>query len=160
MHFDKYDHKILAILQEDATLSAQDIGDKVGLSQSQCWRRIERLQEEGAILKRVALLDPKQVGLGFTAFAQVKIVGHGKGSLPEFSKAIAQFAEVLECHVVLGNFDFLLKVVTADTAAYERFFFERLSRLPMVQEVNSMIAMSQIKGTTALPLQFAVKAAK
>lgn len=160
MQLDKYDHKILALLQEDASLSAPEIGDKVGLSQSQCWRRIERLQEEGVIEKRVALLNRKHLGLGFTAFAQVKIIGHGKGGLPEFSKAIAQFPEVLECHVVLGNYDFLLKVVTADTESYERFFFERLSKLPMVQDVNSMIAMSQIKGTTALPLSHARPASK
>lgn len=152
MLIDKFDHKILALLQEDASLSASDIGDRIGLSQSQCWRRIERLEAERVILKRVAVVDRKKLGLNVMLFAHVKLIGHGKESLPEFSKAIARFPEVLDCHVLLGTVDFILRIVTRDMEAYERFFFERLSPLPMVQEVNSMIALTQIKGATVLPM--------
>lgn len=152
MLLDKYDHKILSLLQEDASLSASDVGEKVGLSQSQCWRRIERLESEGVILKRVAIVDRKKLGLNVMLYAHVKLIGHGRESLPEFSKAIIRFSEVLDCHVLLGTVDFILRIVTRDMEAYERFFFEKLSRLPMVQEVNTMIALTQIKGTTALPM--------
>ncbi|HEY1077555.1 MAG TPA: Lrp/AsnC family transcriptional regulator [Fontimonas sp.] len=152
MLIDKYDHKILSLLQEDATLSAGDIGEKIGLSQSQCWRRIERLETEGVILKRVALVDRKKLGLNVMLYAHVKLIGHGRESLPEFSKAIARFSEVLDCNVLLGTVDFILRIVTKDMESYERFFFEKLSPLPMVQEVNTMIALTQIKGSTALPM--------
>lgn len=152
IHIDKFDHKILALLQDDASLSAADIGEKIGLSQSQCWRRIERLEAEGVILKRVAVVDRKKLGLNVMLFAHVKLHGHGKESLPEFSAAIARFPEVMDCHVLLGTVDFVLRIVTKDMESYERFFFEKLSRLPMVQEVNSMIALTQIKGATVLPM--------
>lgn len=152
MHIDKFDHKILSLLQDDASLSAAEIGDKIGLSQSQCWRRIERLEADGVILKRVAVVDRKKLGLNVMLFAHVKLIGHGKDSLPQFSAAIERFPEVQDCHVLLGTVDFILRIVTKDMESYERFFFERLSRLPMVQEVNSMIALTQIKGSTVLPM--------
>lgn len=152
MQLDEFDEKILAILQVDASLSAAQIGERIGLSQSQCWRRIDRLDAEGVIERRVALVDRKKVGLNVMLFAHVKLAGHNRNALPEFSKAIQEFPEVLECHVLMGNVDFLLRIVTRDVEAYERFFFERLSQLPMVQEVNSMIALSQIKSTTVLPI--------
>ncbi|MFJ2991514.1 Lrp/AsnC family transcriptional regulator [Pandoraea sp. NPDC087047] len=152
MQIDEFDEKILALLQEDASLSAVQIGERIGLSQSQCWRRIERLDKEKVIERRVALIDRKKVGLNVMLFAHVKLAGHNRNALPEFSEAIQAFPEVLECHVLMGNVDFLLRIVTRDVDAYERFFFERLSQLPMVQEVNSMIALSQIKSTTVLPI--------
>jgi Lrp/AsnC family transcriptional regulator len=152
MQLDKVDRGILSRLQADASLSAAQLCEKVALSQSQCWRRIERLESEGVILKRVALLDRKKVGLNVMLFAHVKLGAHSRDALPEFSKAIQKFPEVLECYVLLGNVDFILRIVAVDIEAYERFFFQRLSRLPMIQEVNTMIALSQIKFTTALPL--------
>jgi Lrp/AsnC family transcriptional regulator len=149
---DTIDKEILRHLQADASLSAAQLCEKVALSQSQCWRRVERLENEGVILKRVALLDRKKIGLNVMLFAHVKLAAHSRDALPEFSKAIQKFAEVLECYVLLGNVDFILRIVARDVEAYERFFFQRLSRLPMIQEVNTMIALSQIKSTTALPL--------
>jgi Lrp/AsnC family transcriptional regulator len=149
---DCFDHKILMLLQPDASLSAAQLAEKVGLSQSQVWRRIERLEKEGVIQKRVALVDRKKVGLNVMLFAHVKLAAHSREALPEFSKAIQRFPEVLECYVLLGNVDFILRVVTRDIEAYEKFFFERLSRLPMVQAVDTMIALSQIKSTTVLPI--------
>jgi len=153
MQLDAFDKKIISFLQEDASLSAADIGERIGLSQSQCWRRIERLEKDGVIIKRVALVDRKKIGLDMMLFAHVKLNGHSHNALPEFSAAIQQFPEIMECHVLLGNVDFLLRIIVPDVNAYERFFFERLSRLPMVQEVNTMIALSQIKSTTVLPLE-------
>jgi Lrp/AsnC family transcriptional regulator len=149
---DKFDRQILFQLQSDASLSTAELCEKIGLSQSQCWRRIERLEKEGVILRRVALLDRKKIGLNVMLFAHVKLAAHSRDALPEFSKAIQKFPEVLECYVLLGNVDFILRIVAADIEAYERFFFQRLSRLPMIQEVNSMITLSQIKFTTALPI--------
>ena len=149
---DEVEQKILRVLQEDAALSTSAIASLVGLSPSPCWRRIDRLEREGYIKKRVAVLDRKKIGLDSQVFAQVKLNAHGRANLDEFSKAILDFPEVLECHVLMGTVDFMLRVVTADIYAYERFFFEKLSSLPGVQEINSIVALSEIKSTTALPI--------
>jgi Lrp/AsnC family transcriptional regulator len=149
---DKIDQKILAVLQEDASLSAAEIAEAVGLSQSPCWRRIQRLKDDGYISKIVALLDRHKLALRAQVFVQVRVVKHDQVSLTEFAQAIRQFPEVLECHVILGVFDFLLRVVTKDMEAYEKFYFERLSRVPNIREVNSYVAASEIKSTTAYPL--------
>ncbi|AKJ67924.1 MAG: Lrp/AsnC family transcriptional regulator [Burkholderiales bacterium] len=153
MQIDEFDKKILLLLQEDASLSAAEVGERVGLSQSQCWRRIDRLHQEGVITRQVAVVDRKKAGLNVMLFAHVKLAAHSRNALPEFSRAIQAFPEVMECHVLMGNVDFLLRIVARDVEAYERFFFERLSQLPMIQEVNSMIALSQIKASTVLPIE-------
>ena len=149
---DSYERKILRVLQEDASLSTAAVAEAVGLSASPCWRRIDRLEREGFITRRVALVDRKKVGLNAQIFAQVKLNAHGRANLDEFAAAIREFPEVLECHVLMGSVDFMLRVVAADIEAYERFFFEKLSRLPGVQEINSTVALSQIKSTIALPV--------
>jgi Lrp/AsnC family transcriptional regulator len=149
---DAYDRRILAQLQEDAGLSTAEIAERVGLSQSPCWRRIQRLKEEGVIRRQVTLLERKKVGLNAQVFAQVKLNAHGRSNLTEFAAAMDEFPEVLECHVLMGSMDFMLRIVTRDIEAYERFFFEKLSLLPGIQEVNSIVALSEIKSTTSLPL--------
>jgi len=149
---DKYEKRILALLQEDASLSTAAIAEKVGLSSSPCWRRIDRLEREGFIRRKVALVDRKKVGLNAHIFAQIKLNAHGRANLDEFAEAIRAFPEVLECYVLMGPVDFLIRVVASDIEAYERFFFNRLSQLPGVQEVNSTVALSEIKATTALPI--------
>lgn len=150
---DRYDRQILDLLQRDASLSAAQIGDAVGLSQSPCWRRINRLETDGYIKKRVACLDRHRLGLDVLVFAMVKLSAHGRRSLPEFAEAIQRFPEVQECFTLMGEMDYLLRVVTPDIQAYERFFFDTLSQLPGVLEVHSNIAMSEIKSTTELPLR-------
>ncbi len=100
----------------------------------------------------MAIVERRKVGLNAQIFAQVKLNAHGRANLDEFAAAIRTFPEVLECHVLMGSVDFMLRVVAADIEAYERFFFEKLSRLPGVQEINSTVALSEIKSTTALPL--------
>lgn len=149
---DHHDRKILRLLQSDASLSIAAIAETVGLSASPCWRRIDRLEQMGVIRKRVAVVDRKMVGLNAQIFAQVKLNAHGRANLDEFSAAIREFPEVLECYVLMGSIDFLLRIVTADIEAYERLFFERLSQLPGVQEINSIVALSEIKATSVLPL--------
>lgn len=149
---DATDIKLLDVLQRDASLSAAELALRIGMSQSPCWRRIQRLKDEGYIKREVALVDRKRVGLNAQIFAHVKLSAHGRTHLAEFAKAVQSYPEVLECYVLMGAVDFLLRIVTEDVEAYERFFFDRLSTLPGVQEINSTVALSEIKATTALPL--------
>ena len=149
---DAYERKILQVLQNDASLSTAAVAEAVGLSASPCWRRIDRLERDGFIKARVAIVERRKVGLNAQIFAQVKLNAHGRANLDEFAAEIRKFPEVLECHVLMGSVDFMLRVVAADIEAYERFFFEKLSRLPGVQEINSTVALSEIKSTTTLPI--------
>jgi Lrp/AsnC family transcriptional regulator len=149
---DAIDHRILGLLQEDASLNAAEIATRVGLSQSPCWRRIARLERDGLIRRRVALLDRQKLGLGVVVFVQVKIARGSKQSLGQFEDTVRRFPEVLECHMLMGEIDFLLKVVTRDVASYETFLRGKLSRLAAVGEVRSSMALTPIKETTALPL--------
>lgn len=150
---DRFEIKILRELQRDATQTTAQIAERVGLSVSPCWRRIDRLQREGFIRKQVAILDRRKVGLNAHVFAQVKLNAHGRANLDEFSAAIHGFPEVMDAYVLMGTTDFMLRIVTADIDAYERFFFDQLSKLPGVQEINSTVALSEIKSTTELPLK-------
>jgi Lrp/AsnC family transcriptional regulator len=148
---DDYEKRILAILQVDASRSATDIAQEIGLSQAPCWRRIQRLKEEGYIRSQVCILDRRKLGLRAQIFAQVKLTAHGRANLADFSEAIRGFPEVLDCFVLMGATDFMLRIVTRDIETYERFFFDKLSKVPGVQEVTSMVALSEIKSTTAIP---------
>lgn len=149
---DQYEKRILKYLQRDAAQSNAELAAKVGLSPSPCWRRIDRLEKEGIIRGRVALVDRQKIGLNAHIFAQVKLNAHGRANLDEFAQAIQGFDEVLECYVLMGSVDFMLRIVAPDIEAYERFFFDRLSQLPGVHEVNSTVALSEIKSVTALPI--------
>ena len=149
---DNLDRKILRLLQTNAGLSAATIGEKVGLSQSPCWRRIQRFKDAGLIKEQGMVFDRKKLGFDTMVFAHVKLTAHGRSKVAEFGETIRQFPEVMECHLLLGHVDFLLRIVTPDLEAYERFFFERLSQLPDVQEVTSSIALTEVKYTTELPI--------
>jgi len=149
---DPFEIKILQEMQRDASLTTAEIADRVGLSVSPCWRRIDRLERDGFIRKRVALIDRRKVGLNAHVFAQVKLNAHGRANLDEFSETIRSFPEVLDAYVLMGTTDFMLRIVAKDIDAYERFFFDRLSKLPGVQEINSTVALSEIKSTNELPL--------
>jgi len=148
---DKLDIKILNLLQEDAMLPVADIADKVGSSKSVCWRRIQRLQEDGIIKDRVAILDQNKVGLDIILFAQVKMTAHGR-RLPNFIEIIKDIPQILECYTLMGNVDFLLKIVVKDIQEYEDLWWHRLSQIEGVQEINSTIAMTAVKHTTKLSL--------
>lgn len=149
---DEVDRKILRLLQTKPEISASDIGERIGASQATCWRRIQRLREEGLVLPQLVALDRKKAGFKAMVFAQVKLTSQGRSDLASFSEAIRSFPEVLDCYVLMGNMDFLLRIVARDVDAYEQFFFQRLSKLPGVQEITSSIALSEIKSTSALPI--------
>jgi Lrp/AsnC family transcriptional regulator len=150
---DKIDLKILRALQEDASHSAAEIAETVGLSQSPCYRRIQRLKEEGYITKIVAMLDRRKLDLLTQLFVQVKVLRNDQQSLQEFTNHIRSLPEVLECHVILGAYDFLLRVVVRDMEAYEKFYFGKLSSVPNIREVTSFVAAWEVKSTTSLPLK-------
>ena len=149
---DSYDRKILKIIQIDASLNTSEIANQVGLTQPPCWRRIKRLEELGLIETRVALLNQKELGLNITVFARVKLAAHNRHMLPEFEEEINNFPEVLECYTMMGEYDFLLKIVTRDIESYEYFFRTHLSQMTAFHDVNSNVALSKVKYTTALPL--------
>ncbi|MDH3612455.1 MAG: Lrp/AsnC family transcriptional regulator [Gammaproteobacteria bacterium] len=149
---DQTDRRILEWLQQEPGINAAELGEKISLSQSACWRRMQRLRDEGVIKDQPVKIDREKVGLNTMVFAHVKLTSHGRGNLAEFSEAVSEYPEVLDCYVLLGNVDFLLRIVTEDIKAYERFFFEKLSQLSGIQEVNSSIVLSDIKHTTVLPI--------
>ena len=152
IELDQIDRRILEWMQKEPGINAGELGDKIGLSQSAVWRRMQSLREQGVIVEQPVKIDRQKVGLNTMVFAHVKLTSHGRGNLAEFSAAVQEFPEVLDCYVVLGNVDFLLRIVTEDIKAYEQFFFEKLSQLPGIQEVNSSIVLSDIKHTTVLPI--------
>lgn len=152
MQLDQTDKKILRLLQTEADITATAIGERIGASQATIWRRIQRFRDEGLIPNQYITLDRKKAGFHAMVFAQVKLNSQGRANLAEFSEAIESFPEVQECYVLMGNVDFLLRIVAPDVDAYEKFFFEKLSQIPGVHEITSSIALSEIKRTTALPL--------
>ena len=149
---DHTDRRILGFLQKEPGINAAELGEKIGLSQSAVWRRMQTMREQGVIVDQPVKIDREKVGLNTMVFAHVKLTSHGRSNLAEFSDAVSEFPEVLDCYVMLGNVDFLLRIVTEDIKAYEQFFFEKLSQLPGIQEVNSSIVLSDIKHTTVLPI--------
>jgi Lrp/AsnC family transcriptional regulator len=149
---DKFDHRILGALQVDSSLSTIELSEAVGLSQSPCWRRLQRLHEGGYIRRQVALLDRIKLGLNVQIFALIKLSAHGRANVAQFTSAVQAYSEVLECHITLGTMDCMLRIVTSSMQSYEKFFFEKLSILPGVQEVNSVVSLSESKHTTVLPL--------
>ncbi len=148
---DGTDLKILAILQEDASVSVGEIAGRVGLSQTPCWRRIQRLEERGVIRRRVALLDPHSIGLGLTVFVEVETGDHSKAWLDRFAEAVLAMPEVMEVHRMAGNVDYLLRVAVADMSAYDDFYRRLIAELE-IKNVTSRFAMELVKGTTAFPL--------
>jgi len=150
---DNTDRKILALLQRNNNLSAAEVAEQVGLSQSPCWRRINRLQEEGVIRGGVALLNRKILGLNVVVFVNVKLSMHGWNMLNEFEQAIVSFPEVLECWTISGSMDFTLRVVTKDIDSYEHFLRRKLLQLPHIKEAQSNFTMTEVKNTTELPLE-------
>jgi len=149
---DRGDARILELIQEHGDLSAAEIAERLGMTASTCWRRVSRLEELKIIRKRVALVDREKVGLNVLVFSHVKLAGHGRDALLKFEQAVRQHPQILECYTLMGETDFLLRIVCRDIKAYEAFFLDHLSRFPGVQSVHSSIALSVIKETTALPL--------
>ena len=153
---DDMDIKILRILQEDCTRSVADIGKEVGLSTTPCWRRIQKLEEAGVVKRRVAVLDAARVNAGVTVFVSIKTDQHSLVWLEKFHEAVVDFPEVIEFYRMSGDVDYLLRVAVPDIASYDAFYKKLISRVE-ISKVSSAFAMEQIKSTTALPLDFALR---
>jgi Lrp/AsnC family transcriptional regulator len=149
---DSTDLAILDLLQSDTSLSTAAIAERINLSQSPCWRRINRLEESGVIRRRVALLDRDTLGMDVVVFATVNLTATGRQNLLHFEEEIVQHPEVLECYTMTGIWDYMLKIVTRNVRHYERFVRETLSASPDVRELHSHMAVTEIKNSTALPL--------
>ncbi|TVZ39856.1 Lrp/AsnC family transcriptional regulator [Alteromonadaceae bacterium 2753L.S.0a.02] len=149
---DNYDHKILKLLQTDASISMNDLGDKVGLSHTPCWRRVKRLEEMGYIRGNVMLLNASQLNLGVAVHAYITIKSHDEDSLVAFESSVQPIPEIVECYSITGDKDYLLRVVVASVDHYEKLLKSTIVHLPNVASVNSVFALKQVKYTTALPL--------
>ena len=153
---DRMDRKILDILQRDCTVPVAEIGKQIGLSTTPCWRRIQKLEEQGVIQKRVAVLNPKEVNVGVTVFVSITTSHHTQDWLDRFHAALKDFPEVVEFYRMSGQVDYLLRVVVPDIERYDAFYKRLISKIEL-SDVSSAFAMEQIKYTTALPLDFAVQ---
>ncbi|EGT4276436.1 Lrp/AsnC family transcriptional regulator [Cronobacter sakazakii] len=150
---DKIDCRLLALLQEDATLSLQALADAVNLTTTPCWKRLRRLEDDGYIIKRVALLDPEKLGLGLTAFMLIKTQHHSRDWYSQFVAVVEEMPEVLGFWRMAGEYDYLMRVQVADMKSYDDFYKRLVNRVPGLSDVTSSFAMEQIKYTTALPLK-------
>ena len=148
---DSIDARILAALQRDASQSIEQIAQTVGLSQNPCWRRIKRLEAEGVIERRVALVDPATVGVGVTVFVFVRTSQHNDAWLRKFARGVSAIPEVVEFYRMSGDVDYLLKILVADIADYDRIY-KQIIRVADLQDVSSSFAMERIKYTTEVPL--------
>ena len=152
MTIDSTDKKLLGLLQEDANISTSSLADKLHISQSPCWRCINRLEAQGIIQKRVAVLDREALGMSVVVFATVNLTQTGRQNLIEFELMIKGHPEVLECYTMTGIWDYVLKIVTRDVRHYEDFVRNTLSASDLIRELHSHIAVTEIKNTSALPL--------
>jgi len=152
---DRIDQKILKLLQDDATISTADIADKVGLSTTPCWRRIQNLEKSGMIRKRVALLDREQLNIGVDVFVAIKTTKHDARWFDKFSCTVAAFPEVVEFYRMSGEIDYLMRVVVPDIKAYDDFYRRLIEKVEDISDVSSSFAMERLKYTTALPLTYA-----
>jgi Lrp/AsnC family transcriptional regulator len=148
---DTIDRKILAVLQEDASLSVAEIGSRVGLSSTPCWKRIQRLEAEGVIQKRVALVDQDKIGLAITVFVSIETGDHSQAWLANFAEVVGVMPEVMEFYRMAGDVDYMLRVVVTDIAGYDAFYKRLIAAVPL-KNVTSRFAMEKIKSTTALPI--------
>ena len=148
----KVDKKILTILQEDAFISTAALAERVHMSQSPCWRRVNRLEEEGVIQKRVAVLDRQALGMEVVVFATINLTQTGRQNLLAFETEIERYPEVVECYTMTGIWDYILKIVTRDIRHYEDFVRNTLTATDMIRELHSHMAVTEIKNSTALPL--------
>ena len=153
---DRIDRRILAILQDDCTVPIAEIGRQVGLSTTPCWRRVQKLEEEGVIQRRVAILDPQKVNAGVTAFVAITTNRHNDDWITRFARMIGEFPEVMEFYRMAGSVDYLLRVALPDIAAYDAFYKKLIANIE-IDSVSTTFAIEKIKSTHALPLRFVVE---
>lgn len=148
---DRTDLKILAILQEDASLPVAEVASRVNLSQTPCWRRIQKLEAQGVIERRVAILDPDSIGLGLSVFVEIEAADHSPEWLGTFAGTVAAMPQVMEVYRMAGDVDYMLRVVVADMQSYDAFY-KKLIGTVALKNVTSRFAMEKIKSVTALPV--------
>ena len=148
---DVTDRKILSLLQGDASLSVAEIGSRVGLSSTPCWKRIQRLEADGVIQRRVALVDQDKIGLGITVFVSIETGDHSQDWLSKFADMVGAMPEVMEFYRMAGDVDYMLRVVVPDIQGYDAFYKKLIASVPL-KNVTSSFAMEKIKSTTALPI--------
>lgn len=150
---DKIDRKLLSLLQSDCTLSLQALADAVNLTTTPCWKRLKKLEDDGILLGRVALLDPEKLGLGLTAFVLIKTQHHSSEWYCRFVTQVSEMPEVLGFWRMAGEYDYLMRVRVADMKRYDDFYKRLVNSVPGLSDVTSSFAMEQIKYTTALPIE-------
>jgi Lrp/AsnC family transcriptional regulator len=150
-NMDAIDRKILAVVQEDASLSVAEIGTRVGLSSTPCWKRMQRLEADGVIQRRVAIIDSDKIGLGVTVFVSIETGDHSNDWLTKFADVVQAMPEVMEFYRMAGDVDYMLRVVVTDIAGYDTFYKKLIATVPL-KNVTSRFAMEKIKSTTALPI--------
>ena len=148
---DAIDRKILAVVQRDAALSVAEIGQRVGLSSTPCWKRLQRLEADGVIQRRVALIDPDKVGLGISVFVSVETGDHSNEWLQRFADVVSAMPEVMEFYRMAGDVDYMLRVAVQDMQTYDAFYKRLIAAVPL-KNVTSRFAMERIKSTTELPI--------
>ena len=149
---DRTDRRILAVLQEDSSLAIAEVAARVGLSQTPCWRRVQRLRADGVIERTVSLVRPEALGLGLTVFVMVEAFDHSPEWLERFSSVVSAMPQVMEVHRMAGDIDYLLRVAVADMAAFDAFYRELIEAVPL-KNVSSHFAMERVKSTTAFPVE-------
>lgn len=149
---DSIDRQILGILQRDASTPLAELATQVGLSVNPCWRRIKRMETDGVIRARVALLDAEKVGLKVTIFVRIKTREHSAEWVKRFAAAVEAIPEIAECHRIGGDVDYLLKVIVTDIAAYDGVYRQLIARVPSLADVSALFSMERIKSTTTLEL--------
>jgi Lrp/AsnC family transcriptional regulator len=146
---DRIDRKILTLLQRDSTIPIADLADKVGLSQTPCWKRVQKLEAMGVITGRVALVSPEKIGLGLTVFVSIETNDHSRAWIERFAKIVSAMPEVMELYRMAGDVDYMLRVIVTDMAAYDAFYKRLIDAVPL-KNVSSRFAMERIKSTTVL----------
>lgn len=150
---DSSDLKILTLLQQDASLSTAEVAERVGLSQSVCWRRIQRLREDGYIKATVAIVDRQKLGFKIQIFAQARMTRLTEEARAEFFRQIESIPEIMECYTIFGEMDVMMKVIAPDVTWYQDFIFSVLMKLPGVQDIRSIVTLLEAKSVTAVPLK-------
>jgi Lrp/AsnC family transcriptional regulator len=150
--FSRFDLRILEQMQNDCSISTTELAERVGLSQSPCWRRLQRLKDEGYIRKQVAILDRRKFGSSLHIIAYLKMATLSEKQRAEFLRSIQMIPEILECHTVFGEMDIVMKIIAQSLEWYQKFIFETILKLPGVQDIQSTVTLVELKSTTVIPL--------
>ncbi len=151
-NLDRVDRRILSALQRNARIANQELADQVGISASACWRRVRQLEQDGVIQRYAAVLDPVRLGLPVSILINVSLEKQGEKALQVFESAVAEWPEVMECYLMTGDADYLLRVVVADLAAYEQFLMRKLTRIPGIASIRSSFALRAVRHSSELPI--------